>query len=101
MTEDGKPLESWPALLEQLGLPLLRDDAPLAGVVFAPGENRHLLRITGPAAEALRVAVDSGRVSMSVCHCSVFDQCWRVDPSRASPEPQAACPEPGPGSFAG
>jgi hypothetical protein len=87
--------------LKQLDLPTIRDDAPLTGVVFAAGESRPLLRVSGAAAEPLRVAVDSGRISMSVCYCSVFDQCWRVDPAQASPEPLAVCPASGAESFAG
>jgi hypothetical protein len=96
---DGRPVRSWGELLDLLGLPLLRDDAPLTGVVLAATESRRLLRVEGPAAEALRAEVDSGRVGISVCYCSVFDQCWRVDPAQPAPEPLRACPDPGPESL--
>lgn len=48
--------------------------ASLTGTVLTPGEDRELLRVSGPIAE--QVATLSPRTGLIVCYCSIYEQCW-------------------------
>ena len=91
---DDEPASNWwdvvgkTAGLGEEGIALSNTDA--AGRVMASGESLMLVRvdrnaIPGDEAGALEVrdrfrqALGQDRIRMTVCYCSVFDDCWQVD----------------------
>ena len=91
---DGAPTANWwdlvgkTAGLGEGDIALSNTDA--AGRVMASGESLMLVRVDRNAipddeAGALEVrdrfrqALGQDRISMTVCYCSVFDDCWTVD----------------------
>ena len=64
------------------------------GDVIRPGESLELLRFSGPGARAL-AAASRRRLIVSVCYCSLLNQCWIVASGAASerPRPVARCQE--------
>lgn len=106
MTVGGQPVASWEALLERLDQPA---DSPygrdfISHRVLAPGESVRVFSTTHPPlVQALQAAIRGEGTVLSLCYCSIFDECWesRSDAERADPAPVAACPAPGPGQFQG
>lgn len=43
--------------------------------------------------EAIDQARQAGRITLRVCYCSVFDECWVADQRSFPPETIAACPK--------
>ncbi len=103
VTFDGKPLRHWSDLFE----PLMTHgsvDAVLAGlkgIVIPPATNRNTdvvaIRIRqADAAKAFYAA--RTRLTMDVCFCSIYGDCWIAHWLVPQPEPVAACRESG-GDF--
>ena len=91
---DGEPSRTWNETVERLtGL----KDANFvystfgAGTVLLPGTTRTLLTIP-PGDTALRFwkEMQTGRVSMSICYCSLYEECWLT--RGREPEPMTTCP---------
>lgn len=62
------------------------------GSVIRPGEDRALLDVSGNPALAQRLIDASPRINLSVCYCSILDQCWRIDFNDANGAPvQTIC----------
>lgn len=100
---DNEPTASWWDLIgksTELGEEdLLLSNTDASGRVMAAGESLMLVRIDKTAladdeAGALEVldqfrsVLTQGRVRMSICYCSVFDDCWKIDTAVAG-EPSA------------
>lgn len=106
MQLDGQPVASWEALVVRLEQPA---DSPygrdfISHRVLAPGESVQAFSTSHPPlVRALQAAIRREGTVLSLCYCSIFDECWesRSDAERADPAPVAACPAPGPGRFEG
>ncbi len=74
---DGEPVRSWRVLYGEL----LGRDVPsfamsmITGNVMAPGEIVTALSFEA-SADAVELWRGSDRVSLAICYCSVFEQCW-------------------------
>jgi hypothetical protein len=69
----------------------------LQGMVLRAGENRRVLSLprSGPADAVAQAFTDAQRdLTMRVCYCSVFDECWSSDLRTLHPESVAQCPTP-------
>jgi hypothetical protein len=106
---DGTVVTDWQTITDAL-----LDDAARLGVdygktdvgrrVIAPGDNVAVFHTERTdLARALQTAVYGGRIQLSYCYCSIFDQCWLVDTTRESDAAplslDGACPDFGAGAF--
>jgi hypothetical protein len=82
---DGKPVANAAELLQTCCASPDKAAAPFGGVVstangeiLRPGEEKHYLRLNKLADDPrwAKVAELPGKVSVKVCYCSVFDECW-------------------------
>ena len=97
---DGQPVTSLRALLQACcaggdALGRLRWVQSAAnGKVMRPGEEKHFAHIERGDDEAVweRLSALPAKVSVKVCYCSVFDDCWVTRNGSRKPEPVAACP---------
>jgi hypothetical protein len=104
VTLSGHPITNALALVDSAPPPTgpsenTANHASLSGTVLTPGEDREILRVTGPIAE--QVATLSPRTGLTVCYCSIYDQCWthtsdrmNVGSAAARITPVAACVDP-------
>ncbi len=103
VTVDGEDKTSWFEAVDVVageasyGL----SHAPIAGVVMAPNEDITIVSLDAQyggaeLTKAFRDLVRSGRANMTVCYCSVFDDCYRLDviDSRTSETKTCAPPDP-------
>jgi hypothetical protein len=95
---DGRAVPTWDAaVLALTGAPPAGYDFSWigAGRVLAPGTMDTLLALpAGPQAVAFARAA-ARRLNVSICYCSVYDECWVAEDRRADPRPVASCPAPG------
>jgi len=106
MTLDGEPVPDWPGLLTRLDQPA---DSPygrdfISQRVLAPGESVTVFQTQHPPlVRALQAAIRRPDTVLSMCYCSIFDECWQAEsgPVPEDPRPVAACPADGPGQFQG
>lgn len=96
-----EPVHDWSELLNAIGVSgdVSYIQSQLAGRTLPAGETSEIFRITSP--EAARVIRDaSADVSMELCYCSVFDQCWMMPQTLLDgPQPVKACPDFGEDGF--
>jgi len=107
LTVDGKPATSWSRALKLLVLTKSIKQARVRieesdvgpGSVIRPGASQSLIHVQSPLlVTGFPLARSLGRrVDLSVCYCSILQQCWTVTGSRAGP-PQSVhdCGPPGP-----
>ncbi|GJL90803.1 hypothetical protein [Hyphococcus sp.] len=107
---DDAPVSDWWALLGSLGEgdggSILISNADISGKVLSAGDEVEMMRldkaeipVTGgeprdysEVLSGLRSAIAGGRVRMTICYCSVFDDCWVFDTKRyGDPEAVSAC----------
>jgi hypothetical protein len=99
VTVDGKEQNHWTAVTRAItGQPVPHGESALIGSVLAPGDAGALITIPDPerGTEIWRQAM---RMSMQVCYCSVFKNCWLTDVADLNTgTPRTleadACPEP-------
>src|SRR5690606_22962194 len=97
------PVPDWAGLLARLDQPA---DSPygrdfISHRVLAPGETVQVFSTRHPPlVRALQAAIGREGTVLSLCYCSIFDECWlaRRDAERSDPAPVAACPPRGPAS---
>jgi len=105
LTIDGKPLTSWRRAIAVLVLPKQTkraragvDESDVGpGSVIRPGASLSLIRVQSPLIDSALTATLARRVELTVCYCSILQQCWTVNESRTG-QPQAVhdCGPPGP-----
>lgn len=103
---DGESVSDWSALLAKLEQPA---DSPygrefISRRVLAPGESVNVFETRHPPlVRAIQTAIGRGGAVLSLCYCSIFDECWlaRSDAEQADPQPVQACPVGSPGQFKG
>lgn len=101
ISHEDVSVRTWAELFDRLDLsPPNYSQSQLAGRTFpASTEAEMLMRVTHlESAAALRDASDD--ISIEVCYCSVFDECWLM-PETFSEGPQAVevCPDYGDEAF--
>jgi hypothetical protein len=63
------------------------------GMVLLPGSTTELVRVdTGTFARTLRRVLNSDRVRIRVCYCSLYRDCWLSDSRALEPAEVRACP---------
>lgn len=87
ITRDGAPIRDWKHLLDELGAPAGSMDyyySLISGRVLprdsTPEVILRLEAASGSAApklaETLSTEIIEGRINVTLCYCSVYDQCW-------------------------
>jgi len=104
---DGKTREERSVTLKRLTEQTFT--STLDGAALTPGQERILFEFERPVDDSLALAVwdrlneTRDELDLTVCYCSVFDDCWttRARANKQATEPVRSCPsEPEPG-FAG
>src|SRR5690242_7614054 len=99
MTLDGKPVRHWRELFRALfgDADVPATYSQVYGRVLPPSTNRettidalHLLDMA--QAKAFYAAQD--RIEMTICYCSVYDDCWVAHRQNPSVQPVARCDRP-------
>ena len=86
---DEQPVTSWPEYLrKQLGQEVHHVQSLIGSLVLSAGEHIKPMQITDAKA-ALRLA-EQDRLSIALCYCSIYDECWLVDRGN-NPQPVAEC----------
>lgn len=97
---DGKPVKSVRDLLKDC----CSTDGNAAGLtwrlstangeILRPGEEKHFLHLNRHEDAALWARVNAlpAKVSVKVCYCSVFEECWVADSASNKATKVAACP---------
>jgi hypothetical protein len=101
---DGEPMHDWAHVVARLGG--TPDDQvernSVSNRVLSPGQKVDLIATTSPAlARAFHAVVGNPENSVSLCYCSIFDDCWLVDSRRPAlnPESLETCPDFGEATF--
>jgi hypothetical protein len=93
---DGVPRKGWSEVTAALGIkpPFLHTVSSVHGHVLPPSVNRettieaiHISSI--PEAKVLYRAND--RITISICYCSVYDECWIAQFRKTHPERVSGC----------
>ncbi len=102
---DGKEMQSWYDIVELATEKSARgiSHEPIIGAVIAPNEDIILVSVAAKYSSKeevfeFRDVVRSGRANLTVCYCSVFDDCRRVDARANQTVEVDACPVPNPAS---
>lgn len=67
----------------------------IVGEVIRPGENLMFAQIAPPEGTSevwQRFDVERTKLSVRLCYCSVFDDCWIADGAGDKPQPVKSCP---------
>lgn len=99
---DSQPARRWGVALERLVggayLDSVQQDTASRivtsyfgrGSVLLPGESLEMLSASGPVAR--RLNAEAARLSVRVCYCSFYADCWEVTTDAVEPSPVRACP---------
>ena len=72
---DGQPVPDWGTFFDRLGIPVERYiTSTVSGRALAPNVPFEILSLAGAPAQALFMATE--RVTLEVCYCSVYEDCW-------------------------
>lgn len=106
VTISGQEQTSWYEIVRKLpgGDDAKISNYRLADIVLAPNEDITAVSLQAPYASretifAFRELVQSGDAGMSICYCSVFEDCWNLDAYARRPVPVKQCPEQNPESL--
>jgi hypothetical protein len=107
---DGKPVKGWAQLIaaccvpegtprDKIDLPALTDNRMISGKlisrVLRASDSLTLLHLPKTDANApLWTRLDGARfkLQLSICYCSVFDECWISDLRSTTQQPVKTCP---------
>ena len=83
---DGEEMTSWYDIVSLVadGEARAISHEPVVGAVIAPNEDITMVLVEAKyasleATTAFRELIRSGRANMTICYCSVFDDCRRID----------------------
>ena len=92
---DGKPRRDWAEVSRELtgrAVPELVYYSLHAGSVLLPDKTVTLVRIPpGDAAQRFWEQAQTPRLSVRVCYCSLYDDCWLTDGRTDQPTPVSSC----------
>ncbi|MBV9926560.1 MAG: hypothetical protein JOZ96_16185 [Acidobacteria bacterium] len=96
---DGKPRRDWAEVSRALTgqpIPELVYSSVHAGSVLLPERPVPLVRIPpGDAAQRFWEQAQTPRLSLRLCYCSLYEDCWLADTQTPDPTPTSAChPDP-------
>lgn len=98
---DGEVYRDWRAVLtsfldEEFAQGVRYGRSDVTGRVLSPGETLTSFHTTDRVVvEGMQAGIYSGRVSLSYCYCSIFDDCWNAQISAVGgpePSPVEECP---------
>lgn len=110
ITYEGKPVKGWAQLIaaccvpegtprDKIDLPTLTDNRMISGKlisrVLRASDSLTLLHLPKTDANApLWTKLDDARfkLQLSICYCSVFDECWTSDLRGTTQQPVKTCP---------
>ena len=101
---DTEPKRNWTEVLRMLAAaPVAHAESAMIGSVMAQGEANALISIPDPDA-ATAIWREAERLSIRVCYCSVFKNCWETvvtNMNTGTPTTSEIdlCPVPGPTLF--
>lgn len=95
---DGRTMGNWDELARTLDVEGPYSQSELMGQAFRPGQDSPVFGLRGKAAVRLHDRLADGRIRLSLCYCSVFDDCWVA--RYESPHPKAVDSCPAQASFA-
>jgi hypothetical protein len=104
LTLDGKPLEHWNDVFHALygNAPVQATYSQIYGKVLPPSTNRETtieaVHLFDPA-QAKTFFDAQSRIDMSICYCSVYDDCWIARRQSPAQEPVARCDATGAKQF--
>jgi hypothetical protein len=94
---DGIEQRSWKKVLASIGAEQsgeLDYSVLRAGTFYRPGYEGLLIKVTGASAQST-FASAFGRMVVTACYCSLYDQCWRVRlPEYTTIDEPNGCPAP-------
>lgn len=101
---DGEPMHDWAHVVAHLGgaLDTQVERNSISNRVLSPSQTVVLISTMNPAlARAFHAVVANPENSVSLCYCSIFDDCWLVDSrdQALSPESVKNCPSFGKAAF--
>ncbi len=103
---DGKPMASLQALLEACCANTLRPDPQHKTMVISQGLTAPSILRSGEHTDFVGIAdsqpgalwnafnVERDKITVRVCYCSVFDECWRGSGVTTKADPVKSCPAP-------
>lgn len=108
VTVDGKPQKDWYSAFRAINglktFPLI--NSYMTGRVLRAGEAVDFASVSGEAGELINEKLhdiaNSSQLTLEVCYCSVFDQCWLTGDKHEeiiNPKPVAQCPDYGNEKF--
>jgi len=102
VTLDGQPKKSWAELKSALPLPRgeFTFSDPYPETIIRQGESVSLFGFPGDYPERARLRQVAPRVAMSVCYCSLYEECFRAG-SASGYIVKESCRLPPPGAFLG
>ncbi|EAQ97115.1 hypothetical protein [Congregibacter litoralis] len=98
---DGEVYRDWRAVLtafldEEFAQSVRYGRSDVTGRVLSPGETLTSFQTNDRVVvEGMQAGIYSGRVSLSYCYCSIFDDCWHAEISALGgpePAPVELCP---------
>jgi hypothetical protein len=102
VTLDGQPKTEWAAV--KAALPLPRGEFtftdPYPETIIGQGEQVRLFGFPGDYPERARLRAAAPRLAMSICYCSLYEECFRAG-SASGYIHKESCRRPPPGAFLG
>jgi hypothetical protein len=104
LTLDGKPLEHWKDVFRALygDAPVHATYSQIYGKVLPPSTNRETtieaVHILDPE-QAKTFFEAQSRIEMTICYCSVYDDCWIAHWQKTKSDPVDRCDENRPDAF--
>ena len=92
-TVDGKPVQTWEAVLEALGIVLqnkkFQFSIPMPGINLPSRTDPYVLLWVNPE-DRTALLKNFARVHLKLVYCSLYDECWERTSSTAQLEPISA-----------
>ncbi|MCJ8271340.1 MAG: hypothetical protein MJK04_18320, partial [Psychrosphaera sp.] len=94
---DGKVIKDWDDAIEIIApnRPIVKGQSILTNYVLLPGETIVPIILQDEVANLFRL--DTKRVRIKICYCSIYDNCWAIDEAAkrtagfATPYPVEVC----------
>jgi hypothetical protein len=100
---DGRPVHTWNDAVKALtgsGEPALVYSTLNRGSVLQAGASRTILTLPPGQRAAQFWQAAQNRLVITICYCSIYDECWRADDQGEEPQPVRSCPRDSAAAFA-
>ncbi len=93
---DGRQQRNWPAVINSLGLKSvgkIEQGIPDSGVVMPPSsvDKSTIILAVRPAAAGRALIDQHNRVTLALCYCSLYKECWIARSNANEAEPRKTC----------